>query len=51
MLRYRAAELKQGKADKVYEQLTETDRNGKAASFAAPVANWAQRARNRLTRR
>ena len=41
MLRYRAAELKQGKADKVYKQLTETDRNGKAASFAAPVLNWA----------
>ena len=33
MLRYRAAELKQGKADKVYEQLTETDRNGKAAEL------------------
>ena len=35
MLRYRAAEVKQGKASKVYKQLTETDRNGKAASFAA----------------
>ncbi|WP_119303015.1 heterodisulfide reductase-related iron-sulfur binding cluster [Dongia deserti] len=40
MLRYRAAEVKQGKASKVYKQLTETDRNGKAASFAAPVINW-----------
>ena len=40
MLRYRAAEVKQGKASKVYKQLTETDRNGKAASFAAPVVNW-----------
>ena len=41
MLRYRAAEVKQGKASKVYKQLTETDRNGKAASFAAPVVNRA----------
>ena len=39
MLRYRAAELKQGKNDKIYEQLTETDRNGKAAGMLAPVAN------------
>ena len=41
MLRYRAAETKQGKDSKVYKQLTETDRNGKAASFAAPVINRA----------
>ena len=40
MLRYRAAEVKHGKASKVYRQLTETDRNGKAASFAAPLVNW-----------
>jgi glycerol-3-phosphate dehydrogenase subunit C len=39
MLRYRAAELKQGKNDKVYKQLTETDRNGKLAGLAAPLAN------------
>jgi len=39
MLRYRAAELKQGKNDKVYAQLTETDRNGKAAGIVAPIAN------------
>ncbi|TDQ86362.1 glycerol-3-phosphate dehydrogenase subunit C [Dongia mobilis] len=39
MLRYRAAELKQGKNDKVYRQLTETDRNGKMAALAAPIAN------------
>ncbi|MGH9577765.1 MAG: heterodisulfide reductase-related iron-sulfur binding cluster, partial [Terriglobales bacterium] len=45
MLRYRAAEVKQGKADKVYKQLTETDRNGKVASFAAPVVNWVNEAR------
>jgi glycerol-3-phosphate dehydrogenase subunit C len=45
MLRYRAAEVKQGKASKVYKQLTETDRNGKAASFAAPVVNWVNEAK------
>jgi glycerol-3-phosphate dehydrogenase subunit C len=41
MLRYRAAEVKQGRASRLYKQLTETDRNGRAASFAAPVVNWA----------
>lgn len=39
MLRYRAAELREGKNDKVYGQLTETDRNGKAAGLVAPLAN------------
>ena len=38
MLRYRAAELKHGKNDKVYAQLTETDRNGKAAGIVARTA-------------
>lgn len=41
MLRYRAAELKAGKEDKIGAQFTETDRNGKAAALAAPVANAA----------
>jgi glycerol-3-phosphate dehydrogenase subunit C len=45
LLRYRAAEVSQGKSDKVYKQLTETDRNGKAASFAAPVINWVNEAK------
>ena len=45
LLRYRAAEVKQGKASLVYKQLTETDRNGKAASFAAPVINRANEAK------
>src|SRR5213592_3780094 len=45
MLRYRAAELQHGKASKVYKQLTETDRNGKAANFAAPVVNWLNEAK------
>ncbi|WP_374656325.1 heterodisulfide reductase-related iron-sulfur binding cluster [Dongia sp.] len=39
MLRYRAAELKRGKNDRIYAQLTETDRNGKAAGMMAPIAN------------
>jgi len=39
MLRYRAAELKAGKEDKIGAQFTETDRNGKAAALAAPIAN------------
>ncbi len=42
---YRAAELKHGKADKVYGQLTETDRNGKAAQMMAPVVNFANEAK------
>jgi glycerol-3-phosphate dehydrogenase subunit C len=41
MLRYRAAELKAGKDDKVGAQITETDRNGKLAALAAPIANAA----------
>ncbi len=43
MLRYRAAELKQGKSDKVYKQLTETDRNGKAATLRRAGAQLGQR--------
>src|SRR3954470_21778448 len=41
MLRHRAAELKAGKADKIGAQITETDRNGKLAALAAPIANAA----------
>jgi glycerol-3-phosphate dehydrogenase subunit C len=48
MLRYRAAELKAGKEDKVGAQFTETDRNGKAAGLVAPIANAA--AKNGLAR-
>ena len=48
MLRYRAAELKAGKEDKVGAQFTETDRNGKAASLVAPLANAA--AKNKVAR-
>lgn len=44
MLRYRAVELKKKGASMVAAQLTETDRNGKLASLAAPVVNLASRA-------
>jgi glycerol-3-phosphate dehydrogenase subunit C len=41
MLRHRAMEAKQGKVPFVDRQLAQTDRNGKLASMAAPLANWA----------
>jgi glycerol-3-phosphate dehydrogenase subunit C len=50
MLRYRAADLKDGKVPWVHRQLVETDRNGKLAGAVAPVANWASDTGNRLTR-
>ncbi|MBI1179056.1 MAG: glycerol-3-phosphate dehydrogenase [Alphaproteobacteria bacterium] len=50
MLRYRAAERKAGHTDFVHEQLVETDRNGKLFGAVAPVANWATRTGNGLTR-
>ena len=50
MLRYRAAELRDGKADKMVTQLTQTDRNGKLASYVPEVANWASDTGNTLTR-
>jgi glycerol-3-phosphate dehydrogenase subunit C len=50
MLRYRAVEHKQGKVPFAASQLTETDRNGKMASYVAPVANWASKCGNTLTR-
>ena len=51
MLRYRMAERKRGdKGSPWLNQLTQTDRNGKAAAFAAPIANWASGCNNALTR-
>ena len=50
MLRYRAAEFHQGKVDKMVGQLTQTDRNGKLASMAPGVVNWASKTSNRMTR-
>jgi len=50
MLRYRAAELKRGEVPATQRQLTETDRNGKFAALAAPLANWATGVGNGVTR-
>lgn len=50
MLRYRAAEFKRGETRFWDRQLTATDRNGKLAGMVAPVANWATRVENTITR-
>ncbi|BBK40320.1 ferredoxin [Allostella vacuolata] len=51
MLRYRAAERKAGTGmGLAARQLTETDRNGKLAGAVAPLANWASRTGNPVTR-
>ncbi|MGE3475535.1 MAG: (Fe-S)-binding protein [Rhodospirillaceae bacterium] len=51
MLRYRAAERKKRGGTPFFEkQLTETDRNGKLASIAPGLANWASDRSNTMTR-
>lgn len=50
MLRYRAAELRQGKGDKWVRELTKTDRNGKLGSRFSGLANWASDTKNGFTR-
>jgi len=50
MLRYRAIEAKKHKLSFGEVQLTQTDRNGKMAQFVTPVANWASKTGNGLTR-
>ncbi|MDA0238437.1 MAG: heterodisulfide reductase-related iron-sulfur binding cluster [Proteobacteria bacterium] len=50
MLRYRAMEHKEGKVAFAHRQLVQTDRNGKMARLAAPIANWASARGNGLTR-
>jgi glycerol-3-phosphate dehydrogenase subunit C len=50
MLRYRAMELREGKVPWVRRQLVETDRNGKLGGAVAPLANWAVKTDNKLTR-
>ncbi len=50
MLRYRAADFRDGKLSFTQRQLVETDRNGKLAAPVAPVVNWASKVENRLTR-
>jgi glycerol-3-phosphate dehydrogenase subunit C len=50
MLRYRAVEARNGNVPFADRQLAATDRNGRAVSLVAPVANWASRRGNALTR-
>jgi len=50
MLRYRAADFREGKLPWAERQLIETDRNGKLAGAVAPLANWASDTQNGLTR-
>src|SRR3984893_7566665 len=50
MLRYRAAEARRGEVPFTTRVLTKTDRNGKLGSFVAPLANWATKRGNGMTR-
>jgi glycerol-3-phosphate dehydrogenase subunit C len=50
MLRYRAADFRDGKPAWSERQLAETDRNGKLAGAVAPLANWSTKTTNGLTR-
>jgi len=50
MLRARAAEMKKTGVPFGVKQLTRTDRNGRLASKAAGLANWASKCGNHLTR-
>jgi glycerol-3-phosphate dehydrogenase subunit C len=50
MLRYRAAQLKRDEVPRLHRELTETDRNGKLAGLAAPIANWASDTDNSIVR-
>ena len=50
MLRYRAMETRQGKTGFADRQLAQTDRNGRLASMAAGVANWATDRGNKTMR-
>ncbi|MDE2166043.1 MAG: glycerol-3-phosphate dehydrogenase [Alphaproteobacteria bacterium] len=50
MLRYRASQLKANGGEFAQQRLAETDRNGRLAGKVAPLANWASRTGNGLTR-
>ena len=50
MLRHRAAEARAGKRDFTARQLGEMDRNGRLATLASPIVNWASDKSNVLTR-
>ncbi|MBV9331997.1 MAG: glycerol-3-phosphate dehydrogenase, partial [Alphaproteobacteria bacterium] len=51
MLRHRAAEVKAGNKDFTQRQLAEMDRNGRLATLAAPVVNWASSRKNQPVRK
>ncbi len=48
MLRHRAMEERQGKVSFADRQVAATDRNGKLATLAAPLANWATARDNKV---
>jgi glycerol-3-phosphate dehydrogenase subunit C len=50
MLRYRAVAATQGKVGVADRELAKTDRNGKLAALAAPLANWATDSSNTTAR-
>lgn len=50
MLRARVVERKLTGGDRLMEQLTATDRNGRLGAAIAPVANWAAKTDNGFTR-
>jgi glycerol-3-phosphate dehydrogenase subunit C len=50
MLRYRAVQLKSGDVGVIEQQLKKTDRNGRLGTVVAPLANWATKRGNALTR-
>ena len=50
ILRYRMAELQQGKLPFAQKELTKTDRNGKLAGMAPGLCNWAGERGNGMTR-
>ncbi len=50
MLRYRAVEKSKGEDKFIPRQLSQTDRNGNLAKHVAPIANWASKRENGMTR-
>ena len=50
MLRARAVEAKKGEIGLAERELAKTDRNGKLATYVAPLANWATSAANKMMR-
>src|SRR5215475_805646 len=50
LLRHRVVEAKKGKTSFTTRQLAEMDRNGKLIGPVAPLANWASKKSNSVTR-